>query len=128
MTLKELAKKLENKTMQEKASILSLIIDTSELEFMNWWNEYTAKYDYDDDKPLLFYNDVFTTSLILTSLCLEEAIELLRNSNIDKKDRFLSYNKKEQIIRTSLVLSDLVRPQWILEEIESMKGGDDNVN
>ena len=126
MTLKELAKKLENKTMQEKASILSLIIDTSELEFMNWWNDYTAKYD--DDKPLLFYNDVFTTSLILTSLCLEEAIELLRNSNIDKKDRFLSYNKKEQIIRTSLVLSDLVRPQWILEEIESMKGGDDNVN
>lgn len=126
MTLTELAKKLENKTMQEKALILSLIIDTSELEFMNWWNEYTAKYD--DDKPLLFYNDAFTTSLILTSLCLEEATELLLNSNIDKKDRFLSYNRKHNIIRTSLILSDLVRPQWILEEIESMKGGDDNVN
>lgn len=93
---------------------------------MNWWNEYTAKYD--DDKPLLFYNDVFTTSLILTSLCPGEAIELLYNSNIDKKDRFLSYNRKHNIIRTSLILSDLVRPQWILEEIESMKGGDDNVN
>lgn len=39
MTLKELSKKLEHKTMQEKALILSLIIDTSELEFMNWWNE-----------------------------------------------------------------------------------------
>lgn len=126
MTLTELAKKLENKTMQEKALILSLIIDTSELEFMNWWNEYTAKYD--DDKPLLFYNDVFTTSLILTSLCSEEAIELLYNSNIDKKDRFLSYNRKYNIIRTSSILSDLVRPQWILEEIESMKGGDDDVN
>lgn len=126
MTLKELSKKLEHKTMQEKALILSLIIDTSELEFMNWWNEYTAKYD--DDKPLLFYNDVFTTSLILTSLCLEEAIELLCNSNIDKKDRFLSYNRKYNIIRTSSILSDLVRPQWILEEIESMKGGDDDVN
>lgn len=126
MTLKELSKKLEHKTMQEKTLILSLIIDTSELEFMNWWNEYTAKYD--DDKPLLFYNDVFTTSLILTSLCLEEAVELLRNSNIDKEDRFLSYNRKYNIIRTSSILSDLVRPQWILEEIESMKEGDDNVN
>lgn len=126
MTLKELAKQLENKTMQEKASILSSIIDTSELEFMNWWNDYTAKYD--DDKPLLFYNDVSTISLILISLCLEEAVELLCNSNIDKEDRFLSYNRKYNIIRTSSILSDLVRPQWILEEIESMKGGDDNVN